>query len=290
VDELQSVLLPSMYESLDYLSILIEHCLVNRSLFRNDMGNDPRKFLEGILNNETQEIEKIQDFLSYQNWKENDRYLCLRLEAGASTTQMYSAMATLGHIELQIPDGSAFVYEQGIVICVNLSSKSSSISEVVSNLAIILREGLFKMGVSSELQNFIYFRQGYEQACAALRMGQNSDSTSWCYRFEDYMMDYVLDTSTQLISPALLCSPKLIKLLEYDEKNHTELYRTLKLYLTLERNVLQTANSLFIHRSTLFYRLDRIQKITKCDLDDPGERLRLLYSFELMELTKEKEK
>ncbi len=202
---------------------------------------------------------------------------------------MYSTQATLGHIELQIPDGCAFVYGQGIVVCVNLTIKNSSISEVLSGLAIILREGLFKMGVSTELHDFLYFRQGYLQACAALRLGQKSGSMIWCYRFDDYMMDYVLARSTEQISPTLLCSPKLRILKQYDEKNHTELYRTLQIYLSLERNVLQTANTLFIHRSTLFYRLERIQKLAKTNLDDAAERLALQYSFALMELVKEPE-
>ena len=111
----------------------------------------------------------------------------------------------------------------------------------------------------------------------------------WCYRFDDYMMDYVLDRSIQMISPTLLCSPKLRILKQYDAHNHTELYHTLRLYLSLERNVLQTANKLFIHRSTLFYRLERIQKLAKVNLDDPQERLTLQYSFALMDLVKEPE-
>ena len=87
----------------------------------------------------------------------------------------------------------------------------------------------------------------------------------------------------------MLCSPKLRLLKQYDEKNHTELYHTLQVYLSLERNVLQTANSLFIHRSTLFYRLDRIQKIAKTDLENSKERLALQYSFALMDMVKDPE-
>ena len=55
----------------------------------------------------------------------------------------------------------------------------------------------------------------------------------------------------------------------------------------LERNALQTANALFIHRSTLFYRLERIQKLTKLNLDNPKERLVLLLSFSMMNNRKE---
>ena len=70
--------------------------------------------------------------------------------------------------------------------------------------------------------------------------------------------------------------------MDYDEKHNTKLGETLETYLTLERNVVQTARALFIHRSTLFYRLDRIHQITGLDLDNPRIRLYLLMSYQML--------
>ena len=53
----------------------------------------------------------------------------------------------------------------------------------------------------------------------------------------------------------------------------------MEVYLQLERNVVQTAKTLFIHRSTLFYRLDRIRKLVELDLDKESERFYLQLSF-----------
>ncbi|MCC8162191.1 MAG: helix-turn-helix domain-containing protein [Lachnospiraceae bacterium] len=50
-----------------------------------------------------------------------------------------------------------------------------------------------------------------------------------------------------------------------------------------ERNATQTARDLFIHRSTLLYRLERIQKLTEVNLDDPKERLVLRVSYYILE-------
>ena len=104
----------------------------------------------------------------------------------------------------------------------------------------------------------------------------------WCYRFDDYILDYMLEQSTTQISAELLCHQSLSILKKYDEENNTELLHTLDVYLSLERNALQTAKTLFIHRSTLFYRLDRIQKLTKLNLDDTKTRLVLLLSFAIL--------
>ena len=183
----------------------------------------------------------------------------------------------------QIPEGLAFTYQQGIVVIVNLSFKHSVSSDVISSLAIILREGLFKMGVSSEFRDFLLIPQGYIQAVSALRLGKKSQSMAWCYHFDAYLLEYMLSQISHQISPELLVSSRLDALQNYDRKNNTELYHTLKVYLEHERNSLQTARELFIHRSSLTYRLERIQKLTKVDLDNPKDRLLLQLCFLLQE-------
>ena len=48
--------------------------------------------------------------------------------------------------------------------------------------------------------------------------------------------------------------------------------------------MVQTAKTLFIHRSTLFYRLDRIQQLADVDYENERERLYLLLSYHLEKL------
>lgn len=278
VDELQSLLTPGHFLALQYLGTFIELCIARHNIFRLALGDDASQFFSDYLDGKITDSQLIQDFLHYSNWKVNDHYVCLRLEAEQQNENMHSAVATLGHIELQIQDSHAFIYQQGIVVIANLAY-AGTISDILSSLSILLREGLFKMGASSELHNFNQLSQGYHQACEALRLGKRSPSMTWCYRFHDYLLEYILEQSSRQFAPELLCSQKLLILKEYDAANHTEFYRTLRTYLLLERNVLQTAKELFIHRSTLFYRLERIQKIAKINFDDPKERLILQLSF-----------
>ena len=138
-----------------------------------------------------------------------------------------------------------------------------------------MREGLLKMGASSEIHDFMLVPQGYIQASAALDLGRKS--------FNDYLLEYLLKKGREEIPPQLLCSEKLLLLKKYDDKNKTDLYNTVKVYLELERNILQTAKELYIHRSTLFYRLERIRKIAGIDFEDSRERLGLRLSFYILE-------
>ena len=76
-----------------------------------------------------------------------------------------------------------------------------------------------------------------------------------------------------------IISGDLMLLKNYDGEKGTDLYQTLKTYLTCERNSTLTAQLLDIHRSTLPHRLERIEKLTGLDLEDFSTRLYLLMSF-----------
>lgn len=283
VAELESPILPGHYLAIEYLGQVILSCIQNKSLFRFGMENEVSQFFQEYLNGSMKDQQRIRKFLYFLNWNPKDRYLCLRLEAVQQNARMYSSIATLSHIEAQIPDGYAFFYQNGITVIVNLSYSDTRIPDLLSNLAIVLREGLLKMGVSSELWGFSWLPQGYLQAKEALELGNHSSSMYWYHLFDDYRLEYLMKKAGESLPCELLCSHKLLLLKRYDEKNNTDLYHTLKIFLELERNVLKTSKMLFIHRSTLFYRLERIQKIADVNLDDAKERLTLQISFYIME-------
>lgn len=62
---------------------------------------------------------------------------------------------------------------------------------------------------------------------------------------------------------------------EYDRKNEANLLFTLKMYLDCDRSKQQTANALYIHRQTLYHRLEHVKQLLICDLEDPIQRLAL---------------
>lgn len=285
VDELETPILPGQYHILSHLAKLILSSIRNNRLFLFNMGNDTEEFFRKFLDGEIRELSAVMNMLHFLNWERNDHYLCLHLEAKQQNIRMLSSAATIGHIETQIPEGHAFPHDGGITVLVNLSYSHVRISDILSRLAILLRESLLKMGASSEIFDFMQLPQGYYQAKTALELGQKSSSMNWYYRFDDYILEFFLDKGRKNLSPELLCSNKLLILKRYDAENSTALYQTLKVYLDLERNVLQTAKTLFIHRSTLFYRLERIRKIADIDFENAKERLVLQISFYILEQT-----
>jgi DNA-binding PucR family transcriptional regulator len=102
-------------------------------------------------------------------------------------------------------------------------------------------------------------------------------------------MDYILQQAMRSLPGDMICHSKLLLLEESDLTKDTEYLDTLQLYLENQCNASQTASSLNIHRSTMLYRLGKIQEILQSDLRDPEEILHLMLSFRLVDFTGRRE-
>ncbi len=76
----------------------------------------------------------------------------------------------------------------------------------------------------------------------------------------------------------------LHELLEYDRRHNADLAGTLRAFFACHGNLTKVAEQLFVHRNTLAYRLERIQKITGLDLDDPEDRLCLQLALKVEDM------
>jgi DNA-binding PucR family transcriptional regulator len=73
-------------------------------------------------------------------------------------------------------------------------------------------------------------------------------------------------------------------LVEYDAQHRSSLVQTIDAYFDHHGNISQTAESLFIHRNTLLYRLERIKDLTSQDLNQANMRLALQLALKLWQL------
>ena len=101
--------------------------------------------------------------------------------------------------------------------------------------------------------------------------------------FSECAIGYLMQKVASPLTTKHLVSPELTALKEHDQQYNTPYFETLRQYLLLERDIPKTAEMLIIHRSTLLYRLKKIQSIINLDLDDPWQRLQLMLSLWILE-------
>jgi DNA-binding PucR family transcriptional regulator len=78
-------------------------------------------------------------------------------------------------------------------------------------------------------------------------------------------------------------------LVSYDRKHKTDLLATLTLYFEVGENVKEAAERLNVHRHTIFYRLNQISQILKCDLKTPKGQLSLRAALAIRQMNKPEE-
>lgn len=117
-----------------------------------------------------------------------------------------------------------------------------------------------------------YIKQARAVNClgAALGRGQR------LFRTELLLPELMAETAARNDPQGSLILSELLALHKYDAENSSEYLRTLEVYLTNGRSMTDTASVLFIDRSTLKYRLNKIQDMTCIDFSDDARCSALL--------------
>lgn len=77
------------------------------------------------------------------------------------------------------------------------------------------------------------------------------------------------------------CHSAVALLRDYDYIHETELLESLRVYLTHNRSIGESAAALYIHRNTMNYRIARINELTQLDLGDPDVFATCCFPFTL---------
>jgi DNA-binding PucR family transcriptional regulator len=80
------------------------------------------------------------------------------------------------------------------------------------------------------------------------------------------LRDHVLQSLAAAADLRSFCHPAILALQESGGEKQQELVRCLYYYLLNGRNLVTIAKTLFVHRSTLIYRLEKLSGILNTDL------------------------
>ena len=215
-------------------------------------------------------------------WKHSDRYCVLCMRPGQPGRTDNTEQYYCKELMKEFPACFAFPADKNIVVIFNGSVYSGTLADFFRELAIFIRENNFRVGSSNPFQDLYRLRKYYRQAEIVLDIGTQENPSEWRHSFGDYVLNYIFSMATSEFEKEELYSPVYRRILHYDEENETEFLKTLKCYLDNQMNVVRTAQELYIHRSTMIYRLKRICEIGQTSLKDKEELLHLNLTFHLL--------
>lgn len=276
------------YCLLAHLATYVEYLLYHQHVPISSQANDFHHILQTTLSDRSADYLDISHQLSALGWSTKHEYLCLVYQTTYLDQKNMTTRAICNYMENHFPDCSSFLFKDEIVTFFNLSLLNLSSDEVASKLTYFIRDSFLKAGYSRAMTGHMNLRRQYVQAKTALDVGSRKKPYVWIHHFNNIVLPYILEQCTRRLPGSMLCNENLLVLRELDRKQNSEYVRTLKTYLEQNLNATQTANELFIHRSTFLYRLEKIKAILDSNLDDPDEIFYLNLSLRLLEQEEEK--
>lgn len=248
-------------------------------------------FLEGLLAGTMprKEIERLEGRLDHNT---NQPHAVLTLKWADPPIYSLRRLETTLHWVLNNHSRAALVHVYGDKhVCIFQELKHAEDMETANELGRRIEEqvkteypdAVLVAGMSGPAPTLAEWPKVYDEALQAMQLGERlqikqvvSFSSLGVYQLLVQMEEYpaVRNFTNQVIGP----------LVAYDEVHNSSLVKTMDAYFEHHGNISQTAESLFIHRNTLLYRLDRIQELTGHDLNQANMRLALHLALKLWQL------
>ena len=243
--------------------------------FRNNEHAEEQSNRAGILldllHERDEQESRIKDRLQTLRWMGNDRKQLYAVRL--SDTLTVPADTAARKLEALFPDALSLLYSGHILLLMNYALTEEKESR--ENLVQFLGEVRCSAGKSDV---FLDIMEVKEQADTAMTAAAFAGKNGILAGFSDIALPYMADVLKNHALPAL-CHPAFAILKTYDKEHDAALRKSLQVFLQENCSYTSTARELFIHRSTLLYRIERISELTGVDLSDPAERFRLMLSF-----------
>lgn len=212
------------------------------------------------------------EFTSYsQSEKPIPRdWICITLQS-ANRNKFLPEGYLCSTLEQLLPKCSALSYEGALVCILPVAEEYKNLDELSMTLTSLLQDMNFQAGCSLPFHDIFKLRTAYQQSLCAINIGKKKHPEQLFYNFRNYLLDYMLKNCCGSFDLEDLLIPELDKLKGY--KGSVDYWNTLKSYLDHECNASETAEDMYLHRTSLFPRIKKIRE--NVDLDSAENRLLL---------------
>ena len=284
INELNSILKPSHFLMANYFVEILSMAF-ERNLFKSSYVSSFEEILRQVLTGEGVDEHYLLERLQMVGWRRNDRYMCFKIELSENKASIISSQKIRSTAGIVLKKCFSFPIDSAVYTVCNLSLAGYSETLCHNKMRDLGAAAEVTIGASFPFRDFLQLRDYYRQADKAIEMAWASQSDSRYFPFSDYVLDYIIEHFTQEFPASAICSQAVLQLYEFDREKGTHFIETLQSYFRNCGQQTATAQELFIHRSTLSYRLEKIQEITGADLSDENARLYLQISLRLLRST-----
>lgn len=131
-----------------------------------------------MLEGEQEDMQALDRALLQYGWTAKDDYFCVCFFPEERDIHTNSVQYFCSRLMDHFPDSCAFLYEKCVVMLVNSTLSDMNPGSFGNRIAVMLREGLMKAGISALSSDLQMFSLYYEQAVCAYETGKKSTTPS----------------------------------------------------------------------------------------------------------------
>ncbi|MCH5138239.1 helix-turn-helix domain-containing protein, partial [Clostridiaceae bacterium UIB06] len=263
---------------------IIEMVMRNDKFYKYTKGFAYESFLKDLLDNTLEDKELVMNNVKSLNLNINSGAYILTFHLKQYSEKKVPLTYLRHKISSIIPENKSLIYNNYIVLLINHHTKVDILENRLENIRKFLKKNNLYAGLSYSISNFTNLQYYYKQSLKAIELGMILSIEKALYTYEDYVVYDLLNSLSNYENIETFCHPSLYSLIQYDRKNNTCLTKSLYVYLMNNENQSLSANILHIHRASMCYRIDKMEKIMKIKFSDANIIHHLYLSLHILEL------
>lgn len=261
-------------------------------------------FFHRLLAGHLQDMNEIREYANLLNWNIDEPHtigiFVIRFEKGDQKSDLFEASARMNWIWERIRDNLSRTEpeivltrkdEYVITIVPQEKMKSDFWKTFYDRIQKLVQaefdQAAIYAGISQETSHISEYPLCYTQAQKTLTILRSHFPGKGYLSFHQLGAYSVLYHLGDPLAAPLFIKSYLEPLLFYRDGKNKDLFHTLRCYLQTNGNIKDTAEILYIHRSSLKYRLEKIREVLGIDIDDAEQRFNLMLAYKLHDLFSE---
>lgn len=125
----------------------------------------------------------------------------------------------------------------------------------------------YAIGISSEFDDLNKLSKYYKQALDTIEISNKYNTNNKVNYYEDNkMLSFITKLDKEDLSN--LVDTRVKEIIEYDKKHKTKYSDDIKVYFSSGRNIGKAAQLLYIHKNSMYYRLEKIKELFEIDFEN----------------------
>lgn len=251
-------------------------------LFRSTKRVIYEHFIIDILDGKLSSTEDIKEKGTHIDLKLKDNLYVLTINIEEYEIQNTTISYAKDQLEGILAGSKSVIYNEQIILIIDRSKENPITESELLELSKYLKKNKMSCGISRCFSDFSGLRKYYLQSLSALKLGKVIEKEKIIYYYEDYAIFHLMDICSEVENIKDYCHPALSILMDYDHRHGTYYTNSLYIYLDNSKSIVESSRLLNIHRNTMSYRIEKIQEITKLNLDNKDILFHLQLSYKIL--------